>query len=81
MAEEQAVLSTSVTKRGPRIKGGASLVIQDFEMEMGCERGKMIESKFFKVKDATLSIIVYPNGHLEEDKGKVSVYLCNRGQN
>ena len=81
MAEEQAVLSTSVTKRGPRIKGGASLVIQDFEVEMGCERGKMIESKFFKVKDATLSIIVYPNGHLEEDKGKVSVSLGNRGQN
>ena len=81
MAEEQAVLSTSVSKSGPRIKGGASLVIQHFEVEMRCERGKFIESKTFKVKDATLSILVYPNGYLEEDKGKVAVFLCNEGQN
>ena len=41
----------------------------------------MIQSKTFKVKDATLSILVYPNGHLEEHKGRVTVSLCNRGQN
>ena len=75
MAGEQAVLSTSVTKSGPRIKGGASLVIQHFEVEMRCERGKFIESKTFKVKNATLSILVYPNGYLEEDEGKAGVYI------
>ena len=66
---------TTVARRSPGIKGGASLVIEDFEVEMRrCKSGEKIKSMPFRVKDAFFKIQVYPNGILEEDKDLVTRY-------
>ena len=68
---------TVFAKTSP-IKATAKLVIKDFEEVMkGSNPGVKYDSNTFMVGDTPMAMTVYPNGFLQDDRGYVSVYLCN----
>ena len=68
---------TVFAKTSP-IKATAKLVIKDFEEVMkGNNPGVKYDSNTFMVGDTPMAMTVYPNGFLQDDRGYVSVYLCN----
>ena len=72
--------TTVVSAKSGLIKAEGKLVIKDFAEEMaGFKPGMMIESEAFMLGDTPLTIWVYPNGALDEDKGHVSLFLINCG--
>ena len=61
-------------------QGSAKLVIKDFvDVASSSEPGKFYESKSFLVGGIPVAIRVYPNGHTNEEKGFVSVFIWNKG--
>ena len=72
--------TTVVSAKSGLIKAEGKLVIKDFAEEMaGFKPGMMIESEAFMLGDTPLTIQVFPNGELDEDKGRVSIFLFNHG--
>ena len=72
--------TTVVSAKSGLIKAEGKLVIQDFaDVMAGFRPGKKIESEAFMLGDTPLTIAVYPNGQVDEDKGHVSIYLYNYG--
>ena len=68
---------TVFAKTSP-IKATAKLVIKNFEEVMkGSNPGVKYDSNTFLVGDTPMAMTVYPNGFLQDDRGYVSVYLCN----
>ena len=62
------------------IEATGKLVIKNFARVMGgFKPGMCIESDSFMLGDIPLSIMVYPNGDKEENKGHVSLFLYNDG--
>ena len=51
--------------------------IQDFNRKMDWRFGREVYSRQFKISESVFSIGICPNGSRLEDKGHVSVYLCN----
>ena len=62
------------------VQATAKLVIKDFlDVMSACEPGNDCCSEVFMVGDTPMSIVVFPNGDREEDKGNVAISLENRG--
>ena len=54
------------------------LVIKDFlDVMSAYQPGKSVESDPFMVGDTSMTIRVYPNGNIDENRGHVSIYLNN----
>ena len=71
-------MERTVYTKGPKAKVTAELVIKDFlEVMRTSLPGKEYVSDTFMVGDTPMAITVYPNGFLQDDRGYVSVYLCN----
>ena len=68
----------TVFERATETKVEAKLVIRGFVRELTlCEPGKGFLSDTFMVGDTPMALKVYPNGHTDEHKGHVSVFLKN----
>ena len=62
------------------IKVTGKLVIKNLvKMMAGIEVGKAIKSDPFKVGKTPMSIRVYVNGQLEEQRGTIAIFLRNNG--
>ena len=72
--------TTVVAGKSGIIEAEAKLVIKDFvEVMARFKPGKSIESDKFMVGDTPMAIEVYPNGLVDKDKGYVSLFLLNYG--
>ena len=61
------------------IQGTGKLVIKDFLDVMSVyPPGKCVESDEFMVGDFAMSILIFPNGDVNENKGCVSAFLVNK---
>ena len=61
------------------IEGTGKLIIKDFLDVMSVyPPGKCVESDEFMVGDFAMSILIFPNGDVNEDKGCVSAFLVNK---
>ena len=71
--------SRTVYAMAPGVTATADLVIKDFLDVMKISKpGKCYASDTFMVGDTPMVIEVYPNGHVDERKGFVSVFLDNK---
>ena len=72
--------TTVVDARSRIIQVTEELVIKNFvDVMAGFKPGKSIDSDPFNVGDTPMAIKVYLNGHNEDSKGNVGVYLQNNG--
>ena len=63
------------------IEATAELVIKDFvDVMAGFQPGRSIISDSFMLRDTPMRIRVYPNGRTDSDKGFVSLFLRNEGE-
>ena len=61
------------------IQGTGKLVIKNFLKAMSSfPPGKKFESDPFMVGTTEMTVWVYPNGEVEEYRGNVSIFLCNK---
>ena len=73
--------TTVVDAQSGIIQVTAELVIKNFvDVMAGFKPGRFIESEPFNVGDTPMTIRVYLNGHDEDEKGTVGVFLWNYGQ-
>ena len=73
--------TTIVAGKSGVIEAEARLVIKDFvEVIARFKPGKNIESDQFMIGDTPMLIEVFPNGEEDEDKGHVSIFLRNEGE-
>ena len=73
--------TTVVDAQSGIIQVTAELVIKNFvDVMAGFKPGRFIESEPFNVGDTPMTIRVFLNGHDEDEKGTVGVFLWNYGQ-
>ena len=72
--------TTVVDVKSGVIKVTAELVIKNLvEMMAGIEVGKAIETDPFMVGETPMTIGVFVNGEVEEERGTISIFLYNNG--
>ena len=63
----------------PRLKGGATLRIADFEeVRTRMEAGNRIQSDVFSIGSNSFALTVYPRGKKDGDGRKVGIFLTNK---